>query len=169
MPKAPVDSTLRQPATTPNPICVQTIQQGHPEAVQNEVFPRPPLSHCAGGNRRSGVHENHHKEKRTITATSPTPGFRKNPFKPIRPYVNTPVGLPVASTAARVPSLHLVMTNPDQGTDTTPEAQAHFTNCPSRSRSHKSRTRSRQAGRSKNSWLKYGRSSSRGRGQSRPS
>src|SRR5262245_12590595 len=61
--QTPIDSALCKPATPPNPICIEAIRQCYPEAVENEVFPRPPLRHRAGGNRRSGIHENNNEEE----------------------------------------------------------------------------------------------------------
>src|SRR5262245_17020730 len=64
MTQTPIDSALRQPPTTPNPIGIEAIGQRNPQAIENEVLPRPPLRHRAGGNRRRGVHENHHEKEK---------------------------------------------------------------------------------------------------------
>src|SRR5215471_3751648 len=63
MPQTPVNTTLGQPATTPDPVSVETIRQRPPQAVEAEILPGPAFGHSTRRDRGGGVHEHHHKEK----------------------------------------------------------------------------------------------------------
>src|SRR6266481_6770296 len=49
--EAPIDAALREPAAAPDPVGVDTVGQRHPEAVEEEVIPRPPPVDPAGRDR----------------------------------------------------------------------------------------------------------------------
>src|SRR5438093_11774903 len=52
------------------------------------------------------------KKNSTITPVSPTALLKNQPFNPITPYVNAPVALPAASTAAPRPHPSASTDNP---------------------------------------------------------
>src|SRR4029079_10650429 len=57
---------LRKPATTPNPVPKDRVDEHrHEEGVQNERTPLPTLSHRARRNRRGGIHKDHRKKEQT--------------------------------------------------------------------------------------------------------
>ncbi len=39
VPEAPIYAALREPASTPHPVRIETIRQCNPEAVKNEILP----------------------------------------------------------------------------------------------------------------------------------
>src|SRR6266571_8477535 len=63
MPQTPVNAALGEPATTPEPVGVETIRQRDPQTIETEALPGPALGHRAGRDRGGGVHKDHHKEK----------------------------------------------------------------------------------------------------------
>ena len=63
MTKTPIQATLRQPTTTPDPIAIEAIRQRNPQTEQAEILPGPAFGHRTGGNRCGGIHKNHHEKE----------------------------------------------------------------------------------------------------------
>jgi hypothetical protein len=63
MAQSPVEARLREPAASPDPVRVDAVGQGDPEAEKAEVLPAPALGHRSRGDRRRRVHEDHHEKE----------------------------------------------------------------------------------------------------------
>src|SRR5680860_919935 len=113
MPQTQAVAELTQPSSTPDPVAEQRIEDCPAEqAPVHERAELPALGHCAGRDRRCGVHERHHvQEEGEHGNVISLPGQRpaassKNPSEVAELYQPVPHRLVVADQRKTIGTEH---------------------------------------------------------------